>query len=64
MSRMTDAGHARQASENSEYLRRLLAEKQPEFLAVLQAAERQVDAELLGEPCAERHIRAWLRDAC
>ena len=34
------------ASENREYVRRLLAEKQPGFAAVLRSAERQLDLEL------------------
>jgi hypothetical protein len=37
---------AQQARENSEYVRRLLTERQPEFSRVLQLAERQVDHEL------------------
>jgi hypothetical protein len=40
------AGHA---SENSEYLGRLLNERLPEFLALLRAAERQVEFELSRE---------------
>jgi hypothetical protein len=36
----------RRAAENREYMRRLLAEKQPAFAAALRAAERQVDREL------------------
>ena len=38
--------HWQRARENSEYVRRLLSERQPEFLAILQSAERQLDVEL------------------
>jgi len=51
---------AGQAGGNSEYLRRLLNERQPEILALLQAAERQVDFELSRE-CRDRR-RAARRD--
>ena len=34
------------AAENGEYVRRLLAEKQPAFAAALRAAERRLDWEL------------------
>jgi hypothetical protein len=40
---------AQRARENSEYVRRLLTERQPEFSGVLQLAERQVDLELSRE---------------
>ena len=40
--RHRDAGHR-------EYVRRLLIERQPEFFAALQAAERQLDLELSGD---------------
>ena len=40
----------RRASENHEYVRQLLTDRQPELLAVLQLAERQVDLELSGQP--------------
>lgn len=36
----------RQASENRAYVRRLLREREPAFLALLQYAEHQVDIEL------------------
>jgi hypothetical protein len=42
----------RQAQENSEYVRRLLREKQPGFAATLESAERQVDQELSSHPDA------------
>jgi hypothetical protein len=38
-----------QARENSEYLHALLREKQPEFQAILESAERLADFELPGE---------------
>jgi hypothetical protein len=51
--RRETAGHHRpqvhnwhRAAEHREYVRRLLSERQPEFFAVLQAAERQLDLEL------------------
>jgi hypothetical protein len=37
---------AERARENSEYVRKLLSERQPGFLAMLQSAVRQVDSEL------------------
>jgi hypothetical protein len=39
-----------QAMENTAYLHKLLAEKEPTFLAVLQVAASQVDREL----CSDR----------
>jgi hypothetical protein len=36
----------RQATENRAYVRRLLSERDPVFLALLQSAVRQVDLEL------------------
>lgn len=36
----------RRAAENREYVRRLLADKQPAFAAALRAAERQLEREL------------------
>jgi hypothetical protein len=39
----------RQARENSEYLHALLREKQPEFLAILELAERLADFEVSRE---------------
>jgi hypothetical protein len=44
-----DGDRARRARENAEYVRRLLREKQPGFLAILQFAERQLDIELSRE---------------
>jgi len=41
--------HWHRASENREYVRQLLTERQPELFAVLQLAERQVDLELSRE---------------
>ena len=38
-----------QARENTEYLRALLRERQPEFLAILESAERLADFELSRE---------------
>jgi hypothetical protein len=46
MTAVTASGRGRRARDNSEYLRRLLSEKHPDYLAMLQAAERQVDFEL------------------
>ena len=53
---MTTAGlatcartRAELARMNSAYLHRLLHERQPGFLAALNAAERQIDLELSGE---------------
>jgi hypothetical protein len=40
--------HWDQANENRDYLRRLLSEREPVFLALLQSAVRQVDLELGG----------------
>ena len=40
---------AESARNNSAYLRELLRERQPGFLAALRAAERQIDLELSGE---------------
>jgi DNA-binding phage protein len=34
------------ATENSAYLHRLLSERDPEYLAALRSAERQIDREL------------------
>ena len=41
--------HWHRSRENREYVRQLLTERQPELLAVLQLAERQVDLELSRE---------------
>ena len=41
--------HWYRASENHDYVRQLLTERQPELFAVLQLAERQVDLELSRE---------------
>ncbi len=38
--------HWHRASDNHEYVRQLLTERQPELFAALQLAERQVDLEL------------------
>jgi hypothetical protein len=40
---------SRQARENSKYLHALLREKQPEFLAILEFAERLADFEVSRE---------------
>jgi hypothetical protein len=37
------------AKENADYVRELLSDRQPEFLAMLRSAERQVDFELSRE---------------
>ena len=50
---MTASGRAGQARENSEYLRRLLSERHPEFLAILRWTEYRVDFEL------SRESRDW-----
>lgn len=44
--RRETADRAGQAKENADYLRELLSKRQPEFLAMLCSAERQVDLEL------------------
>lgn len=41
--------HWDRARENREHVRRLLSEKQPEFVALLQFAERQVRLDLARE---------------
>lgn len=46
---MTAAGKTERARENRAYVRRLLGENQPEFLAALEFAERHVDRELSGD---------------
>jgi hypothetical protein len=38
--------HRHRAAGHREYVRRLLSERQPEFFALLEAAERQLDLEL------------------
>jgi hypothetical protein len=38
--------HWHQAKENRDYVRRLLSEREPVFLALLESAVRQVDLEL------------------
>ena len=54
MTVVTANGKTERAIRNRADLRRLLSEKQPEFLAVLQLAERHVDRELSREsPRAE-----------
>lgn len=47
-------GMAEQARENRAYLRRLLSERQPDFLAALQSAEHQTDLELSGQSSGMR----------
>jgi hypothetical protein len=42
----------RRARENREYVRRLLSEREPAFLARLRCAVRQVDLELASRPSA------------
>jgi hypothetical protein len=55
---VTAAGKTERARENRAYVRRLLAVKQPDFLAALQVAERQVDRELSGQsPLCNGRIR-------
>ena len=49
MTAVTATGKTERARENRADLRRLLREKQPDFLAALQLAERQLDRELSGE---------------
>src|SRR5271166_2565216 len=49
MTAVTATGKTERARENRAHLRRLLSEKQPELLAALQLAERQLDRELSGE---------------
>ena len=49
MKAVTAAGKTGRTRENRADLRRLLREKQPDFLAALQLAERQLDRELSGE---------------
>jgi hypothetical protein len=46
---VTASGRAGQARENGEYLRRLLSERHPEFLAILRWTEYRVDFELSRE---------------
>jgi len=41
--------HWHRARENSEYVRTLLSERQPEFLTILQSAERRIEFELSRE---------------
>jgi hypothetical protein len=43
------------AAENREYVRRLLAEKQPAFAAAVRAAERRLDWELSLSSLTRRH---------
>jgi hypothetical protein len=51
---VTVAGKTERARENRANVRTLLSKNQPEFLAALQLAERQVDRELSGEsPAAQ-----------
>ena len=45
--------HCRQARENREYVRRLLSEREPVFLALLHSAVRQVDLELARRSSAD-----------
>ena len=53
MTAVTATGKTERARENRADLRRLLREKQPDFLAALQLAERQLDRELSGENSRE-----------
>jgi len=46
MTAVTATGKTERASENRAYLRRLLSQKQPDFLAALQLTERRIDREL------------------
>ena len=55
MTAVTATGKTERARENRAHLRRLLSEKQPELLAALQLAERQLDRELSGESPLRRH---------
>jgi len=43
----------RQASENRAYVRRLLREREPVFLALLEDAEHRIDNELASRRSAE-----------
>jgi hypothetical protein len=58
------AGDARDgaAGDNRAYVRELLAEREPGLAALLQAAERQVDQDLAGDPSDWRRTMntAWL----
>ncbi len=47
MTAVTATGKTERASENRAYLGRLLTEKQPDFLAALQLAERRIGRESL-----------------
>jgi len=58
MTAVTATGKTKRARENRADLRRLLSEKQPELLAALQLAERQLDRELSGESPLRRHPSA------
>ena len=64
MTAVTATGKTERARENRADLRRLLSEKQPELLAALQLAERELDRELSGESPLRRHPGAgpaqWL----
>jgi len=53
MAAVTATGKTERARENRADLRSLLSEKQPELLAALQLAERQLDRELSGESCGD-----------
>lgn len=57
MTAVTATGKTERARENRADLRRLLSEKQPELLAALQLAERQLDRELSGKSPLRRHPR-------
>jgi hypothetical protein len=54
--RRCPARRTSRARDNAAYVGRLLSEKQPGFLAMLQGAERQVDAELSGESRGRRGV--------
>jgi len=55
MTAVTATGKTERARENHADLRRLLSEKQPELLAALRLAERELDRELSGESPLRRH---------
>ena len=48
----------RRASENREYVRRLLSEREPAFLARLRRAVRQVDLELAPRSSADGQCKS------
>src|SRR6201986_4182460 len=54
----------RRAAENREYVRRLLADKQPAFAAALRAAERQLDWELSARRSQATSVRRMSPRSC